>query len=41
MSSSITVRNLGLQEYEPLWRAMQRLTDTRTAGTTDEIYWWY
>ena len=38
MSSSIIVRNLGLQEYEPLWRAMQRFTDTRTDGTADEIW---
>jgi lipoyl(octanoyl) transferase len=38
MSSPITVRNLGLQKYEPLWRAMQRFTDTRTAGTADEIW---
>jgi lipoyl(octanoyl) transferase len=38
LSSSITVRNLGLQDYEPLWRAMQRYTDSRTAGTVDEIW---
>ncbi len=38
LSSSITVRNLGLQEYEPLWRAMQRLTDERTLETADEIW---
>ena len=35
---TITVRSLGLQDYEPLWRAMQRLTDTRTDGTADEIW---
>ncbi len=34
----ITVRNLGLQDYEPLWRAMQRFTDTRTPDTADEIW---
>jgi lipoyl(octanoyl) transferase len=38
LSSSITVRNLGLQEYEPLWRAMQRFTDERTPETADEIW---
>lgn len=38
LSRTITVRNLGLQEYEPLWRAMQRFTDTRTAETVDEIW---
>ena len=38
LSRTITVRNLGLQEYEPLWRAMQRFTDTRDSDTTDEIW---
>lgn len=34
----IVVRSLGLQEYEPLWRAMQQFTDTRSADTPDEIW---
>jgi lipoyl(octanoyl) transferase len=34
----LTVRTLGRQDYEPLWRAMQRLTDTRDATTGDEIW---
>ncbi len=38
LSPSITVRRLGLQDYEPLWRAMQRFTDTRTPETIDEIW---
>lgn len=38
LSATITVRNLGLQDYEPLWRAMQRFTDTRTPATADEIW---
>jgi lipoyl(octanoyl) transferase len=38
LSSALTVRNLGLQDYEPLWRAMQRFTDTRTPETADEIW---
>ena len=33
------IRSLGLQEYEPLWRDMQRFTDERNADTPDEI--WY
>ena len=32
------IRELGLQEYEPLWRAMQRFTLERDAGTADEIW---
>jgi lipoyl(octanoyl) transferase len=32
------VRRLGLAEYEPTWRAMQRFTETRTAATADEIW---
>ncbi len=38
LSPSITVRRLGLQDYEPLWRAMQRFTDTRNPETVDEIW---
>ena len=33
------VRSLGRQEYEPLWRNMQRFTDNRDENTPDEI--WY
>jgi len=29
---------LGLAEYEPTWRAMQRFTDARDASTPDEIW---
>lgn len=32
------VRQLGLVEYEPTWRAMQRFTDERDASTPDEIW---
>ena len=35
---SLHVRALGLVEYEPTWRAMQRLTAERTADTADEIW---
>ncbi|MBF7730174.1 lipoyl(octanoyl) transferase LipB [Pseudomonas sp. N040] len=31
-------RELGRVDYEPVWRAMQRFTDTRDAHTTDEIW---
>jgi lipoyl(octanoyl) transferase len=32
------LRWLGLVEYEPTWRAMQRFTDERGADTPDEIW---
>ena len=35
---TIIVRDLGRQEYVPLWRAMQAFTDARTESTTDEIW---
>jgi lipoyl(octanoyl) transferase len=34
----LVIRELGLQDYEPVWRAMQRFTDTRTGVTPDEIW---
>ena len=33
-----TVRELGRQPYEPVWRAMQRLTDARGPDTEDELW---
>lgn len=36
--SEIAIRNLGLQTYEPIWRAMQQFTDTRDASSRDEIW---
>ncbi len=36
--SKITVRNLGRQDYEPVWHAMQQFTNTRDADTADEIW---
>jgi lipoyl(octanoyl) transferase len=36
--SDIVVRSLGLQSYEPIWRAMQEFTDTRGPDTPDEIW---
>ncbi|MBT8096306.1 MAG: lipoyl(octanoyl) transferase LipB [Woeseia sp.] len=35
---TMTVRSLGRQDYEPLWRAMQRFTEERNAGTPDELW---
>ena len=32
------IRDLGRAEYEPTWRRMQRFTDTRGAGTPDEVW---
>ncbi len=32
------VRRLGLSEYEPCWRAMQRFTDERGSETPDELW---
>jgi len=32
------VKHLGLQPYEPIWRAMQRFTDERLPSTADQIW---
>jgi lipoyl(octanoyl) transferase len=34
----VIIRNLGLVEYEPTWRAMQQFTDQRDATTEDELW---
>jgi len=34
----IVIRRLGLQPYEPVWRAMQAFTAAREAGTPDEFW---
>jgi lipoyl(octanoyl) transferase len=36
--AEIRVQYLGLLEYEPTWRAMQKFTAERHAGTRDEIW---
>ncbi|HKX55998.1 MAG TPA: lipoyl(octanoyl) transferase LipB [Xanthomonadales bacterium] len=36
--NSLTVRHLGLQPYEPVWRAMQAFTDARDERTADELW---
>ena len=35
---TIAIRNFGLSDYEPVWRAMQRFTDERGPDTPDEIW---
>ncbi len=36
--SDIQIRNLGLQDYEPVWHAMQEFTNSRGPDTPDEIW---
>ncbi len=36
--SKLVIRELGRQDYEPVWRARQAFTDTRTEVTPDEIW---
>jgi lipoyl(octanoyl) transferase len=38
VGTAALVRDLGRQPYEPVWRAMQRFTDTRTDETPDELW---
>ena len=38
MYPSIHIKSLGMVDYEPTWRAMQRFTAERTADTVDEIW---
>ena len=34
----VVVRHLGSHDYEPLWRSMQRFTESRGSQTPDEIW---
>ena len=34
----LTIRNLGLQDYDITWQAMQRFTHERTTDTNDELW---
>jgi len=38
MSIPLTVREWGLQPYEPIWKAMQTYTDTRGEHSEDQIW---
>ena len=40
MNSALQIRHLGLSDYEPTWRAMQKFTDGRHSSTPDEIWSW-
>ncbi|RDV26131.1 lipoyl(octanoyl) transferase LipB [Alteromonas aestuariivivens] len=35
---ALVIRQLGCQPYQPVWQAMQQLTDTRDTSTQDEIW---
>lgn len=35
---TLAIKSLGLTDYEPVWRAMQAFTDSRTDDTPDEIW---
>lgn len=34
----LVIRQLGVQPYEPVWRAMQQFTETRGEDTADELW---
>jgi lipoyl(octanoyl) transferase len=38
VDAELIIRHLGLVDYEPTWRAMQRFTDSRDETTPDEIW---
>ena len=38
MAEPLIVRQLGREDYEPLWRRMQSFTNERDDGTTDELW---
>ncbi|NQZ29800.1 MAG: lipoyl(octanoyl) transferase LipB [Oceanospirillaceae bacterium] len=38
VNSELIIRYLGAQDYQPTWRKMQHLTDTRDRDTVDEIW---
>ncbi len=38
VGSQVIIRQLGRQPYVPVWKAMQRFTDTRDSDTSDEIW---
>lgn len=37
-AGEVAIRDLGLQDYEPIWRDMQRFTNERDSATADEIW---
>lgn len=36
--NTLIIRNLGLQDYEPIWKAMQKFTAERDETTPDELW---
>ncbi len=38
MSGRLVVKQLGLQPYEPIWRAMRDYTDQRTPASPDQLW---
>jgi lipoyl(octanoyl) transferase len=38
LTESLYLRRLGIAEYEPVWRAMQALTDSRNESSADELW---
>ena len=38
MQQTLIIRQLGRQDYEPVWQAMHQFTNERTSDTTDEIW---
>ncbi|MBC7002612.1 lipoyl(octanoyl) transferase LipB [Photobacterium sp. BZF1] len=38
MQDKIIIRNLGRQDYQPIWQAMHKFTDERSPETTDEVW---
>lgn len=36
--NKLIIRNLGLQDYEPIWQAMQKFTAERDDSTADELW---
>ena len=37
-TAEITLKYLGLSDYQPVWRAMQQFTDQRNESTLDELW---
>lgn len=37
-SDALVIRDLGMQAYEPVWKAMQTFTDQRKESTPDELW---
>ncbi|MEJ2442118.1 MAG: lipoyl(octanoyl) transferase LipB [Exilibacterium sp.] len=38
MANTLVVRHMGVQPYEPVWRAMSHFTDQRGAQSADELW---